>query len=95
MDPYEYLANAIIVQAAQDYRTEMRKLKKLLLQEPANAAGLQKKKTPHEKWEDKCNLCRRDISSVEDFFHSQWMETLSDADGGAIFEKLREEVAEI
>lgn len=28
MDPYEKLANAIVIQAAKDYRTALRKLKR-------------------------------------------------------------------
>ena len=37
MDPYEKLANAIIIQAAKDYRTALRKLRNHLAQAEAES----------------------------------------------------------
>ena len=39
MDPYEKLANAIVIQAAKDYRTALRKLKRNPRNQLAKAAA--------------------------------------------------------
>ena len=102
---YEKLANAIVIQAAQDYLTETKALKKLLSHEPPPDPPKppkqdgddkeRKKKGIHEKWEDKCNGHRFELASIERFFHSQWRQMLTDADGDAIFQKLKQEAEKI
>lgn len=68
MDGYERLANAIIIQAAKDYRAVYRRI----LKDPENTAA------------------RYEAESLERFFQSQYFQSLTDADGGAIVNKLQE-----
>lgn len=105
MTPYENLANTIVIQAARDYLTETKVLKKLLSQEPSpdHPKPLEqdgddkewKEKVIREEWEDKCDTHRFNLASIERFFHSQWYQMLTDADGDAIFQKLKQEADKI
>lgn len=105
MTPYENLANAIVIQAARDYLTETKVLKKLLSQEPSPDPPKpseqdgddkeRKEKGIREKWEDKCNEHRFNLASIERFFHSRWHQMLTDVDGDAIFQKLKQEADKI
>ena len=58
VDPYENLANAIIMRAVEDYRLA----------------------------ED-----RRTLKEIEGFFLSDWFSVLTNLDGAALLQKLREE----
>lgn len=58
MNPYERLANAIVLKAVDDYR--------------ATESAAERKE-------------------IEQFFLSSWFTTLTNADGGYILKKLREE----
>lgn len=69
MEVYRELANAVVVQAAVDYRTALRQLKR----------------NPTYK---KALRMRRDC---ERFFHSEWFQLLSGADGHALMEILKKE----
>ncbi|MCC8130417.1 MAG: hypothetical protein LUC38_03270 [Oscillospiraceae bacterium] len=97
----ERLCQAIIVQAAQDYLEETKVLKELLSCEPPpdppkppvknGEKKVSKKKGLHKRWEDKCYEHRYEIKSIELFFHSHWYQMLSETDGAAVFQKLKEE----
>lgn len=54
-----------------------------------------KEKVIREEWEDKCDTHRFNLASIERFFHSQWYQMLTDADGDAIFQKLKQEADKI
>ena len=105
MDPYEALANAVILQAVRDYRIEVRYLKKHhLTPEIVRKAGEQRRtreaktaldgkghrKGRYEKMYDRLSGVYK--QELEEFFLSEWFMLLSRADGKAILEKLREEV---
>ena len=89
MNQYKVLANAVIVQAATDYRAARRALKKCALK-----AEYTKNISRAElaKLETKMRTCRRMIRDVERFFRSSWFTMLSDADGRQILTELQKEV---
>lgn len=88
MDPYERLANAVIIRAAQDYRSARKRLRRHLKNEPVK---LSDKDERWIKWDVKKKDMLIEISEIERFFKSEWFMVLSDADGPALFEKLRKE----
>lgn len=89
-DPYESLANAVIIQVARDYLTARRKLKRHLANEPAERRG--DGENPYwRKWDEKRKDILIEINQLHGFFCSEWFMTLSDADGPALFERLRKE----
>ena len=69
VDPYEKLANAIILSAVKDYRAARRKLKKRPKNEDAKLV----------------------VEDCERFFRSDWFKVLTDIDGEALIERLKEE----
>lgn len=69
MDPYEKLANAIILSAVRDYRMARKKLKKRPKNEDAKLM----------------------VEDCERFFCSEWFQVLSNIDGKALLERLKEE----
>jgi len=99
MHPYLRLANAIIIQAAKDYRAVLRRLRsyadiehELALYEKLVA---EKKINPDSvKERQLVNLKRvkADIKGIEDFFHSPLYSVLTDVDGDYILDGLRKEV---
>ena len=89
-DPYERLANAVIIQAARDYLTARRQLKRHLGNEPVRWRGTGENPC-WQKWDEKRKDIVTGINELHDFFHSEWFMTLSDADGPALFERLRKE----
>ena len=88
MEPYENLANAIIVQAVKDYRQALRFLKRhphTQALDTEEARADKRKRVLREKIIRKEN--ERD--SVERFFRSGWFEMLSDLNGEALLRKVR------
>lgn len=69
-DGYINLANAIIVQAADDYLKVLRRLKK----------------HPDSK------SCLDELEELEEFFHSEKFEILTDVDPDYILDRLKKEV---
>lgn len=72
MDPYENLANAIVLSAAKDYRRALKVLK----------ADPDDEEARNSKYE------------AEEFFFSDWFETLTRLDPETLVERLRKEVKE-
>jgi hypothetical protein len=89
INPYEELANAIIAQAVQDYRAELRFLKRhphtpdLDTEEAESDEQRRKLKARIEKHE-----CEQ--SRIEVFFRSEWFLLLTDLDGDVLMRRVRE-----
>lgn len=81
MNPYENLANAIIVQAVKDYRDQILWLK---AHRPLDEDD--------EKATDYIDAVA-EKESIERFFLNGWFTTLTDLDGKVLLEKLKCEVA--
>lgn len=90
MDPYESLANAVIIQAAKDYRAGRRELKKLLSHEPVKKSG-EDESVRWKKWNTRKTDVENNLSDLKRFFYSQWFTMLSSTDGPALYERLKEE----
>ena len=80
--PYENLANAIIIQAAKDYKSVVHQLKKTPVPEP-NA--LKSEKKAYEQL-----LTKK--SEILRFFHSAWYMTLTNVDPQIIIRNIEKEV---
>lgn len=87
MDPYESLANAIVVQAVKDYKEAIHFLKT-----HPHTPDLD---TEEAKKDKRKNALRNKIikyegerDDVERFFRSGWFETLSNLDGEALLNKV-------
>ena len=80
--PYENLANAIIIQAAKDYKSVVRQLKKTPVPEP-NALKSEKKE--YEQL-----LTKK--SEILRFFHSAWYMALTNIDPQIIIRNIEKEV---
>ena len=80
-DPYENLANAIIVQAVKDYRDTVLWLKA--------HRPLCKEDEQESDYIDMMN----EKKSIERFFLGGWFGTLSNLDGKVLLAKLKREVA--
>lgn len=80
-EAYENLANAIIVQAAEDWKKAYKYLRK---------HARSRSKTVKE------NMVRTERIKIEceNFFRSAWFKTLTNADGEAIFSRLQKEAEE-
>lgn len=89
MEPFENLANAIIVRAVMDYRETMRFLKR-----HPHTSDLD----TEEAMQDTRKRAIRSMimkkegerDEIEQFFHSGWFEALSNLDGEALLKKVRE-----
>lgn len=91
MDPYEALANAIIIQAAKDYRAARRQYAHLMKKKPVKRS----EKDPRwEKWNNRKMNIESELSELEKFFYSEWFTCLSKTDGQDLYERLREEADE-
>jgi hypothetical protein len=81
MSPYEELANAIVLQAVEDYRKSSKAYDRL--------CGGGKKLTKNQLREK--ILLEKTMSDCERFFKSQWCGVLTSIDGKDLFEKLDKE----
>lgn len=79
-DPRENLANAIVLQAVDDWRSA----KKILRRHKVHALQGRKKVTPRNDPQGTIDACER-------FFRSGWFQMLTRIDGEALLRKLREE----
>ena len=80
--PYENLANAIIIQAAKDYKSVVRELKKTPVPEPGTLKS--------EKKEYEQLLTKK--SEILRFFNSAWYMTLTNVDPQIIIRNIEKEV---
>ena len=89
MEPYESLANAIVMQAVKDYREAIHFLKR-----HPHTPDLDTEEAMKDK--QKRILRERIINNederddIERFFHSGWFEILSNLDGKVLLNKVRE-----
>ena len=88
MNPYESLANAIILQAVKDYRRALRFLKR---HPHTPDLDTEEAKADREKriLLDKIIKNESVRDKVEHFFRSGWFETLSNLDGEVLLCKIR------
>lgn len=80
MDPWRRLANAIVEQAAEDYRDAR-----------ATIRELDDKERLTQRDEADYYLAERMEKDCEDFFLGDWIKALTSVDGKFILRKLREE----
>ena len=99
MDPYLKLANAIIIQAAKDYRVALREMRsyadieaELLLYEKLLAKKEVKQDEEKDRLLASLKRVKADIKEIEDFFHSRLYSILTDVNGDYILDGLRKEV---
>ena len=89
MEPYENLANAIVMQAVKDYREAIHFLKR-----HPHTPDLDTEEAKKDK--RKRTLRERIIKNegerddVERFFHSGWFELLSNLDGETLLRQVRD-----
>ena len=81
-DPWQELANAVVYQAAADWRKAVRTLK----HPPGQPGELQSEKIL-QAW--------RMWFECEEFFRSEWIHLLTGVDGMTILEKLKKEVNDL
>lgn len=81
MNPYNELANAIVLKAVEDYRKTSRAYDRL--------CGGGKKLTPSQQ-KNKV-LMEKMLSDCERFFKSQWFGVLTSVDGKDLLKKLEKE----
>ena len=89
MEPYESLANGIIVQAVKDYREAIRFLKRHPHTPDLDTEEAKQDKRKRELIE-KIIKNEGERDDVERFFHSEWFELLSNLDGNALMRQVRE-----
>ena len=99
MDPYKKLANAIIIQAAKDYRVTLRRMRsyetlehELALYEQLLAEGKVMKDRTMEHKLIGLKRAKAEKKRIEEFFHSHLYSILTDVDGQYILEELQKEV---
>lgn len=99
MDPYLRLANAIIIQAAKDYRVALREMRsyadiepELLLYEKLLVKKAVKREEEKDRLLASLKRVKADIKEIEDFFHSPLYSVLTDVNGDYILDGLRKEV---
>ncbi|NCC61718.1 MAG: hypothetical protein EOM12_12450 [Verrucomicrobiae bacterium] len=89
MEPYESLANAVIVQAVKDYREAIHFLKRHPHTPDLDTEEAMKDKRKRILRENIIkNEGERD--DVEHFFHSGWFELLSNLDGETLLRQVRD-----
>ena len=88
MEPYENLANAIILQAVKDYRQALSFLKR-----HPHTPDLDTDETVHDKRKSglRAMIIRKENErdEIECFFRSGWFEALSNLNGVALLNKVR------
>jgi len=80
MEPYDELANAIILRAIDDYKICLDRLKYLLKEPSFNGKRIVETK--------------REIDEIEEFFRSEWYDKMTDISGEDVIKKIRSEVAQ-
>lgn len=80
---YQELANAIIIQASQDYIKYFKVLKKLKLVNTGRLNDIQKRKL-----EKNITTAKADLDEVRSFFCSEWIKQLTNLDPKSILNKL-------
>lgn len=83
MDRYQNLANAVVVQAAEDYLQCRRRLKRL---KSTDFSDIDEQK--QENYEKQLVKVQGELNQLVDFFHSDWYRCLTTADPDLILEKL-------
>jgi hypothetical protein len=83
---YENLANAIIAQAARDYKEACRALIRIRDRPADDPLRI--------KWERQRNKWERQRNSCLNFFHSEWYKKLTALDPDYVVEKLNNEILE-
>ena len=103
-DPYKNLANAIVVQAAADYRAnpklrELYAFKLAIAEQKLQEATLTNdqqliKRAQRRKdyFESKVFAVDADQSEIERFFRSEWFQFLTNANGEVILEQIQAEM---
>lgn len=89
MEPYENLANAIVVQAVKDYREAIHFLKRHPHTPDLDTEEAMKDKRKRILREQIINN-EGERDDVERFFRSGWFEILSNLDGKVLLNKVRE-----
>ena len=88
MEPYENLANAIILQAVKDYRQALRYLKR-----HPHTQDLDSAEAMHDmrKRALRSMIIRKENErdEIEQFFRSDWFEVISNLNGEALQSKVR------
>ena len=102
-DRYTELANAIILQAAEDYRenkkkkatckTQLRIIEKKLpvVLQKGDERKLQRSSRTYKTYEERLAKVEAEQKGIEQFFRSSWFKTLSEADGKMILDQLKRE----
>ena len=80
---YQTLANALIIQASNDYIVYYKVLKKLKLVNTGRLNDIQKRKL-----EKKITAAKADLDEVRSFFCSEWIRQLTNLDPKSILNKL-------
>ena len=89
MEPYENLANAIVVQAVKDYRLAIRFLKRHP-HTPDHDTEEAKKDKRKNALLNKIIQHEGELDDVEHFFRSGWFGTLSNLGGEVLLKKVRD-----
>jgi len=89
-DPYENLANAIIVQAADDYRKSLKTLKQLRELDTKKMTAKAK-----EKYATRLYRAEQDFKEVRSFFYSDWYAVLTSVNPEFILSKLDKECEDL
>ncbi len=87
MEPVELLANAIVIQAADDYRMTAKLWHKADKRLKRARSKEKRKEIAAEK-----RAIGKELKSLERFFLGQWCAMLTTVDGGYILGKLKEEM---
>ena len=89
-DQWQALANAIILQAARDYRQD-RKVLQRIRKRVQN--GIPVEEDERKRLRAQYDKTAADMRQLEHFFTSGWFTVLSDADGHVLLQQLRKEAA--
>jgi len=87
---WEDLANAIVLQAAEDYRSAVRRERKYAAK-PKDQRFYSHRHHQYGTAADIAERARGEQKYIEKFFTSAWCQTLTTANGALIVQKLREE----
>lgn len=88
-NPWQALADAIIIQAVKDYRNRARMMKRI------RGRLKRTKKMPPPELDYQAQRLRRyeeEQVAAREFFYSRWFGALSDLDGNDLLDRLQEEV---